>query len=146
LVHALPPSTAASGRGHQRPRRAQAAAGFYRWRLPLRIAGWALVVAALVFAVPTLLLGLAVLVGLAGLLLTLVGLEAPASTLRTTFSGWVDALFAPGALPTTIPRLVLFVLLLGVTALVAGGAWSMIKARASRRTRHSWIWGLVGAR
>jgi hypothetical protein len=125
--------------------RAPAAAGFYRWRLPLRIAGWTLVAAAVVFAVPTLLLGLAVLVGLAGLLLTLVGLEAPASTLRTTFSGWVDALFAPDALPTTIPRLVLFVLLLGVTALVAGGAWSAIKARASRRTRHSWMWRLVGA-
>ena len=55
------------------------------------------------------LLAVAVLVGLAGLLLTLIGLEAPASTLRSTFSGWVDALFAPTALPTTIPRLGLFV-------------------------------------
>ena len=125
--------------------RSASAAGFYRWRLPLRIAGWTLVGAAAVLAVPTALLGVAVLVGLAGLLLTLVGLEAPASTLRSTFSGWVDALFAPTALPTTIPRLVLFVLLVGLAAIAASGIWSAIRARASRRTRQSWAWRLVGA-
>ncbi len=125
--------------------RSASAAGFYRWRLPLRIAGWTLVGAAAVFAVPTALLGVAVLVGLAGLLLTLVGLDAPASTLRSTFSGWVDALFAPTALPTTIPRLVLFVLLVGLAAIAANGIWSAIRARASRRTRQSWAWRLVGA-
>jgi hypothetical protein len=125
--------------------RSATAAGFYRWRLPLRIAGWTVVAAAVVFAVPTALLAVAVLVGVAGLLLTLIGLEAPASTLRSTFSGWVDALFAPDALPTTIPRLVLFVLLVGVAALVAGGVWSAIGARAARRTRHSWMWRLVGS-
>jgi hypothetical protein len=125
--------------------RSATSAGFYRWRLPLRIAGWTVVAAAVVFAVPTALLAVAVLVGLAGLLLTLIGLEAPASTLRSTFSGWVDALFAPTALPTTIPRLVLFVLLVGVAALVVGGVWSAIGARAARRTRHSWIWRLVGS-
>jgi len=125
--------------------RSATAAGFYRWRLPLRIAGWTVVAAAVVFAVPTALLAVAVLVGVAGLLLTLIGLEAPASTLRSTFSGWVDALFAPDALPTTIPRLVLFVLLVGVAALVAGGVWSAISARAARRARHSWMWRLVGS-
>jgi hypothetical protein len=125
--------------------RSASAAGFYRWRLPLRIAGWTMVGAAAVFAVPTALLGVAVLVGLAGLLLTLVGLEAPASTLRSTFSGWVDALFAPTALPTTIPRLVLFVLLVGLAAIAASGIWSAIRARASRRTRQSWASRLVGA-
>src|SRR5207342_2450498 len=101
---------------------------------------WTLVAAAAVFAVPTALLAVAVLVGLAGLLLTLIGLEAAASTLRSTFSGWIDALFAPTALPTTIPRLVLFVLVVGVAVIVAAGAWSAIRARASRRTRHSWAW------
>ncbi len=125
--------------------RAPSASGFYGWRLPLRIAGWTLVVAGAVFAVPISLLAVAVLVGLAGLLLTLIGLEAAASTLRSTFSGWVDALFAPTALPTTIPRLVLFVLLVGVAVIVGAGAWSAISARASRRTRHSWAWRLVGA-
>jgi len=118
---------------------------FYRWRLPLRIAGWTLVAAALVFAAPLMLLGLAVLVGLAGLLLTLVGLDAPASTLRSTYTGWIDALFAPTALPTTIPRLVVFVLLVGVAALAMSLAWSKIRGRPSRRSRQSFMWNLLGS-
>jgi len=125
--------------------RSASAAGFYRWRLPLRIAGWALVAAAVVFAVPVALLGVAVLVGTAGLLLTLVGLTAPAATLRSTFSGWVDALFAPTALPTTIPRLVLFALLIGVAALSASLMWSALRTRASRRARQSVMWRLLGS-
>ena len=78
------------------------ASGFYRWRLPLRIAGWSIVAAALIFAIPLALLALAVLVGVAGLLLTLVGLDSAGTTLRTTFRGWLDALFAPGALPPSV--------------------------------------------
>jgi hypothetical protein len=125
--------------------RSPSAAHFYGWRLPLRIAGWALAAAAVVFAVPMALLGLAVLVGVAGLLLTLVGLDAPAATLRASFSGWVEALFAPTALPTSIPRLVLFVLLIGVAALGAGVVWSTVSARASRRIRQSLMWRLLGS-
>src|SRR5258705_5593220 len=117
--------------------RSASAAGFYRWRLPLRIAGWALVVAAVVFAVPLVLLGVAVLVGVAGLLLTLIGLDASAATLRTTFSGWVDALFAPGALPTSIPRLVLFVLVVGGAPLTVCAGATAQRARAPPRTRHA---------
>jgi len=125
--------------------RSPSAAGFYRWRLPLRIAGWALVAAAGVLAVPLALLSVAVLVGVAGLLLTLIGLDASAATLRTTFSGWVDALFSPEALPTSIPRLVLFVLLVGVAALAIGVVVSAIRARARRRTRQSVMWRLLGS-
>lgn len=125
--------------------RSPSAARFYRWRLPLRIAGWAIAAAAIVFAVPVALLGLAVLVGVAGLLLTLVGLDAAGTTLRTTFRGWLDALFAPTALPTSIPRLVLFALLVGVAALAVGVLVSAVRTRARRRTRHSLTWRLLGA-
>ena len=52
-----------------------------------------------------------------------------AATLRSTFSGWLDALFAPTALPTSLPRLVLFVLLVGVAALARQRRWP-IAARA----------------
>src|SRR5688500_8041601 len=48
---------------------------FYGWRAPLRGAGWAMLAASIVLAFPVALLALAVLTGLAGLLLTLVGLE-----------------------------------------------------------------------
>jgi hypothetical protein len=125
--------------------RSPSARGFYRWRLPLRIAGWSLIVAAAIFAVPLALLGVAVLIGLAGLLLTLVGLDAAAGTLRTTFSGWLDALFTPTALPTSIPRLVLFVLLVGVAALAAGVLMASVRARTRRRTRPSVMWRLLGS-
>ncbi len=125
--------------------RSPSATRFYRWRLPLRIAGWSLVAAGAIFAVPVALLSVAVLVGVAGLLLTLVGLDAGASTLRATFSGWVDALFAPTALPTSIPRLVLFVLLVGVAALATGVALSAVRARARRRTRQTVMWRLLGS-
>jgi hypothetical protein len=118
---------------------------FYSWRLPLRIAGWTLAAAAMVFAVPMALLAVAVLVGIAGLLLTLVGLDAPAATLRSTFTGWIDALFAPAALPTTIPRLVLFVFVVGVAALAFNLAWSTIRASVRRRARHSILWRLLGS-
>ena len=125
--------------------RSAAATQFYRWRLPRRIAGWTLAAAAAVFAVPIALLAIAVLVGFAGLLLTLVGLAAPAATLRSTFSGWVDALFAPTALPTTIPRLVLFVLVVGVTVLAINLGWSTIGAHLRRRARQSVLWRLLGS-
>lgn len=125
--------------------RSPSATSFYRWRLPLRIAGWTLATAALVFAAPLTLLGIAVLVGLAGLLLTLVGLDAPASTLRSTYTNWIDALFAPAALPTTIPRLVLFVLLVGVAALAISRVWSSLRTRPSRRSRQSLMWHLLGS-
>jgi hypothetical protein len=125
--------------------RASSAADFYRWRLPLRIAGWSLAAAALLFAIPLALLGLAVLVGVAGLLLTLVGLDDAGTTLRTTFRGWLDALFAPAALPTSIPRLVLFTLLVGVAALAIGVVISGIRNRSKRRTRPTLMWRLLGS-
>jgi hypothetical protein len=124
--------------------RAAHAAGLYRWRLPLRIAGWSIAAAAAIFAIPLALLAVAVLVGVAGLLLTLVGLEAAGVALRTAYRGWLDALFAPGALPTTIPRLVLFALLVGVATLAISILASSIGG-FRRRTRPSLMWRLVGA-
>lgn len=125
--------------------RSRRAARFYRWRMPLRVAGWALVVAGLVFAVPLAVLALAVLIGTIGLLLTLVGLEGSGAVLRASFSAWVDALFAPTSLPTIIPRLVLFAILVGVAALGAGVLFASLSARAKRRTHHGTMWRLIGS-
>jgi hypothetical protein len=125
--------------------RSRAASRFYGWRPPLRVAGWALIAGALVFAVPLAVLALAVLIGTLGLLLTLVGLEGAGGVLRTSFSAWLDALFAPAALPTIIPRLVLFAVLIAVGALGAGLVASSLLARTKRRTHHGTIWRLVGS-
>ena len=51
---------------------------FYRWRAALRVAAVALLAAGAVLLFPLLLFAFAILVGLAGFLLTLVGLEARA--------------------------------------------------------------------
>jgi hypothetical protein len=125
--------------------KSRAAKGFYGWRAPLRVTGWALVAAALVFALPLVVLALAVLVGTFGLLLTLVGLEGPGGVLRSSFSAWVDALFAPAALPTIIPRLVLLAILAGVGTLAGSLLLSSFRARAKRRTQHGTMWRLIGS-
>jgi hypothetical protein len=125
--------------------RSRPAARFYGWRPALRVAGWALVAAGVIFAVPLALLVLAVAVGTIGLLLTLVGLQGPGSLLRSSFSAWVDALFAPTALPTVIPRLVLFAVLVGVAALAVSVLTASLRARAKRRTQHGTMWRLVGS-
>ena len=122
-----------------------AAGGFYGWRTPLRAAGWALVAAAAILALPLLLLALAVLVGIAGMLLTLVGLERAGSVMTAGYSRWVAALFSPDSLPTVVPRLVLFAIFVSALALVAGAAAAALRARARRRTRQGIAWTLLGS-
>src|SRR5688572_12582054 len=89
----------------------RAARQFYGWRRPLRLAGYAALSAGLVLLLPVALLAVAVLTGVAGLILSLVGLEATGTTLTASFTDWVATLFSPWALPTVVPRLVLFALL-----------------------------------
>jgi hypothetical protein len=125
--------------------KSRAAARFYRWRAPLRAAGWALAAAAAVMAIPLALVAAAVLVGALGLLMTLVGLEAPGDAMRAAFGDWIDTLFAPASLPTIIPRLVLFAILIGLAALAAGLIASAFRVRARRRTRYGMMWRLLGS-
>jgi hypothetical protein len=116
----------------------------YRWRQPLRVAGWALVAAASLLAIPLALIALGVVVALIGVLLSLVTLDAASKAVTSAYARGLDALFAPAALPTIVPRLIVFCLLLAIGALavsVAAAAW---RAPARRRTRAS-AWRLFGA-
>jgi hypothetical protein len=117
----------------------------YTFRAPLRAAGWALVVALAVLAVPVALLCLAVLVALMGMVLTLVGLGGFGSTVTIGFNRWVEALFAPPVLPTVVPRLVLFAVVSAVVALAADAVAAATRVRTRRRTRRGWLWRLAGA-
>ena len=100
--------------------RSPAARTFYRWRRTLAVAGWALIAAAALLAIPIALLAGAAIVALLGMLLTFVGLGSAASVANTTYSGWIETMFAPTALPTVVPRLaVLAALVAGAAALVA---------------------------
>jgi hypothetical protein len=123
----------------------QAARGFYGWRTPLRVAGWALGAAAALLAVPVALLAGAVLVAIAGLVLTLVGFSATAAAITSAYNRWIETLFAPAALPTVLPRLIVLVVLAGAAVLGVALVVSIGRARARRRQRSGMVWRLLGA-
>src|SRR5262249_62241860 len=74
----------------------------YRWRQPLRIAGWAMASAAALLAVPLLLFALGILAALVAVLLSLVTLDGASKAVTTAYARALDALFAPSALPTIV--------------------------------------------
>ena len=118
---------------------------FYGWRPSLRFAGFAVLAAGLVLLLPVVLLGAAVLAGITGLVLTLIGLESAGATLTGTFTRWVDTLFAPGALPTAVPRLVLLSLLVAIAILLVTVVASYGREQTRRRSRRGFVWRLFGA-
>ncbi|MGH9411731.1 MAG: patatin-like phospholipase family protein, partial [Vicinamibacterales bacterium] len=93
----------------------------YRWRWPLRVAGWAMVVSAALLAIPLVLFAVGVLAALAGLTLSFAGFQGASAVVTSSYARTLDALFAPASLPTIVPRLVVLVLL---------GAAAMLGIRA----------------
>ena len=120
-------------------------ASAYRWRLPLRIAGWALAAAVALLTVPLALMALGVVAGLIAMLLWLVNLTGASAAVTSGYSRLIDTLSAADALPTIIPRLVVFSLVVGVAALAAGLAASTWRASARRRAARGTVWRLFGA-
>ena len=123
------------------------AESFYRWRPALRLAGWAIVGAGVILCFPILLFACAILVGLAGFLLTLIGLEQAGSALSVRFTSWLAVLFEPTALPTTIPRLVLLAVMIAVASL-AISAVGIHTGRVRRRSFRGGLdiaWSLIGS-
>jgi hypothetical protein len=117
----------------------------YRWRAPLRVAGWALVVACALLAVPLALFAVGVVAAIAGMLLSLVSLTSASTAVTSAYGRSLDALFAPEALPTIIPRLMVVCLLVVVGALAVGLALDAWRAPARRRLRNGALWRLLGA-
>jgi hypothetical protein len=117
----------------------------YRWRAPLRAAGWAVVVAAALLAVPLALFAVGVVTALVAMLLSLVSLTGASIAVTSGYARSLDALFAPAGLPTVIPRLIVFCLLVAIGALAAGLARDAWRAPARRRLKHGAIWRLLGA-
>lgn len=118
---------------------------FYPWRLALRAAGSALVVAAALLLFPVLLFACAIAAGLAGLLLTLIGLERLGSAVSVGFTSRLAQWFEPHALPTVIPRLVLLAVLVATGALMSSLAAQWIGGRTRRRTRRGVMGRLIGS-
>ncbi|MEO5898206.1 MAG: patatin-like phospholipase family protein [Vicinamibacterales bacterium] len=122
-----------------------AASRFYGWRPPLLYAAGAAAIAGLVFLVPVTLLVVAVLVALVGTLATLLGFGTGGTWLTTTYTRWIDALFTPSALPTIIPRLVLFALLVAAAILTIAALSTLLRERGRRRSRSAAFWRLFSA-
>lgn len=120
-------------------------AGAYRWRLPLRIGGWALVAAVGLLMVPLALMAVGVVAGLIGMLLWLISLTGASAAVTSGYSRLIDALSAPDALPTIVPRLVVFCLVVAVAALAVGLIASTWRASTRRRSARGAVWRLFGA-
>jgi hypothetical protein len=124
----------------------KAATRFYGWRPAIRVAGYAMSGATALLLFPVLLFAAAILVGVAGLFLTLIGFEDTGSSMATTYMARLSELFAPAALPTTVPRLVLLTVLVAIAALAARLVFQYLAGRARRRTgraRFDVLWQLV---
>lgn len=123
----------------------RSAVHFYGWRAPLRYAGYALLAAGLVLLLPLALLAAAVVIGLVGLVLTLLGLQTAGEKVTTWFTSWIDTLFTPAALPTIVPRLVLFSILVAAAILAGALVASYLRDPLRRRSKSSLLWRLLGA-
>jgi hypothetical protein len=115
---------------------------FYRLRGTLRAAGWLLGFALVCLLVPFGLLVAAMPVYLLGLLLNLVGLESAGVTMTIGSTRLVDRLFAPDALPTVMPRVVVLALLAGIVTLAIGTRRAM-RAGSQRRASRGWTGLLI---
>ena len=124
--------------------RRAAASRYYPWRRPLRIAGWALAAAGVVLALPIALLFIAMVIALVGMLLTFVGLESAGVSANAAYSRWIETLFAPGAVPTYVPRLAVLALLMAVASAAASVVASAFSNRAKRRSGHGLAGRVIG--
>jgi hypothetical protein len=117
----------------------------YRWRTPLRVAGWAMAIAAGLLATPLAIFGIGVLFALTALLLKLLTLDGASAAVTSAYTRALDALFAPAALPTIVPGLIVLCLIVAVGAAAVSFALSLWHAPARRRLKDGAAWRLLGA-
>ena len=117
----------------------------YRWRGPLRVAGWAMVAAAGFLALPLALFGVGVLAALLAVLLALLTLTSASTAVTAGYGSALDTLFAPGALPTIVPRLIVFSMLVAAASLIAGLVTSLWRAPTRRRVGQGLLWRVFGS-
>lgn len=116
----------------------------YRWRPALRISAWILGVALAAVLLPLGAVLVAALIYPVAYLLRVGGLPG-ADALNTVFGRLVDLVFAPAALPTWLPRLVVVALIAFLAVLIGTAGVDWFRARRRRRSRGSLWWLLLGA-
>jgi Patatin-like phospholipase len=117
----------------------------YRWRQPLRVAAWACLSAGALLAIPLVLFALGVVAALVAVLLSLATLDTASTAVTSAYARALDALFAPAALPTIVPRLIVLCLLVAIAALGASAVAAAWRAPVRRRARRASPWRIFGA-
>jgi hypothetical protein len=118
--------------------RANVVAGFYPWRWTLRLSVWAVAASVLLVALPLTAAAAGLVVFPIDFVLKMVGVTA-AGGLTTWYLRRVEGIFAPEALPTWLPRMVLIVLASAAATAIAA-AWL---ERTERRQRGFFWWRIV---
>ena len=117
--------------------RSPAVASLYSWRLVPRLSAWALALAVAIVAVPLAVVALGLVVFPIDFVLRMVGASGVPS-LVDAYVAAAQSAFAPAALPTWLPRLVLLVL--GAAAIAAAvDGWR----HRGRRSRGGVWWGAL---
>jgi hypothetical protein len=121
----------------------------YRWRAALRWAGLLAILAVAILAIPLLVLATGLIAYPVSFLVQMINVDA-GYRLASVYSDFVRAAFAPGALPTTVPRLVTLCLALGFCVLAASAvglpsAPRSIQQGKQRRDRGKWWARLIGS-
>jgi hypothetical protein len=124
--------------------RANDVASLYRWRWPVRVLLAAVAGIAGVLLSPLLFVAAGLLTYLVGLFLGMAGLDLGADVMQR-YASALAAAFAPGALPTWLPRLVTLAVLVAAIALVLGTFIASRTAPLRRRSSGPRSWALLGA-
>jgi hypothetical protein len=116
----------------------------YRWRWPYRWLGWLLVAILAVVLVPVVVaLGITLVYPVA-LALGMAGLDTGATVAEAALRG-VGTAFAPGALPTWVPRLIAVLVVAGLLVIATGVVVRRWRAPVRRTATRPALWALLGA-
>ena len=125
--------------------KSKSVASAYGWRRPLVVAAWALAAVAALLCVPLLLLAAGVAAAIVAVLLALVSFSSASTAVTSGYAHLIDTTFAPAALPTIVPRLVVLCLVVAVAAIVGSAVLNAWRAPSRRRAMRRSLWGLLGA-
>ena len=118
------------------------AAGFYRWKASMRLAGRVLAALGVIVAFPLVFLLVGLVVYPVGLLLQVMGLDLRGAVLAA-YTEWLLTVFTGQGLPTVLPRLALIVLMGLAGVLLAATLAEHWRAPARRRSVGRWWWRLL---
>ncbi len=119
-------------------------ARLYRWRRTLRVAAWIGLAALAVLILPMVALVGAAVAYPVGYLFELIGVEVGTAVV-SGYAQLVDAVFAPTAFPTVIPRLIVVAVVILLALLLTNTLLFSVRRVPRRRVRGDLWWRLLGA-